>query len=46
MFEGEAMSTKVMIVDDSLMVREQVRKALDGYGVDGRIPPHGSEPSA
>jgi two-component system chemotaxis response regulator CheY len=32
MFEGGAMSAKVMIVDDSLMVRQQVRSALDGAG--------------
>jgi two-component system, chemotaxis family, chemotaxis protein CheY len=32
MLEGGAMSAKVMIVDDSLMVRQQVRTALDAAG--------------
>jgi two-component system chemotaxis response regulator CheY len=32
MSEGGAMSAKVLVVDDSLMVRQQVRCALDGAG--------------
>jgi two-component system chemotaxis response regulator CheY len=37
MFEGGAMSAKVMIVDDSLMVRQQVRSALDGADALGKL---------